>query len=258
MAENCETCGRVLDPERGHVAPVCDEGCAEEWQDAPEPEALKGWREALAFLDNPRQHTMDLITDKDLATRLLMALQYTGNAAGVTDDDGNLYVPWLRKYEDGGSALYDGANKALSALAPQVSECAEDNGEYTFGAATVDAKPYQIEGLAQAIHSAGNEYEVYSNPKHGDRFLDASIGSGLDCPYTAVMWFSWTGSADHSIETHIGAFKRSENGLTNPRHRYTVRRCIHIDITLAEAQSMAEGVHREINAARRLDLFGSK
>jgi hypothetical protein len=238
---------------------VCDEGCAEEWQNAPEPEAPTGWREALAFLDNPRQHTMDLITDKDLATRLLMALQYTGNAAGVTDDDGNLYVPWLRKYEEGGAALYDGADKALRALAPQVTECALDNGEYTFGATTVDAKPHQIEGLAQAIHSAGNDFEAYRN-FYGrvGRVLDASTGSGLDCPHTTVMWFSWTGSADHSIETHIGAFKRSENGLTNPRHRYTVRRCIHIDITLAEAQSMAEGVHREINAARRLDLFGSK
>ena len=91
-----------------------------------------GWREALAFLDKPSQHTMDLITDRELAARLLMALQATGNAAGVQDKNGRRVVPWLAQYRGAGARLYDGAGDALKAVAPQVAAEALNSCECTF------------------------------------------------------------------------------------------------------------------------------
>ena len=185
MEENCETCGRVLDPERGHVAPVCDEGCAEEWQNAPEPEAPTGWREALAFLDKPRQHTMDLITDRELAARLLMALQSTGNAAGVQDENGKLYVPWLSTYRGAGGRLYDGAGAALQAVAPQVAAEALNSCECTFPAREVldiDGSPVEsieIQGKRWR-DELGNTYHTSRVIVNEEEYLCGEITYGYD------------------------------------------------------------------------------
>ena len=183
--ETCETCGRVLDPERGHVAPVCDDECAAEQHEAPEPETPTDWREALAFLDKPRQHTMDLITDRELAARLLMALQSTGNAAGVQDENGTLYVPWLSEYRGDGDRLYGGAGDALKAIAPQVAAEALQNCECTFPVHEVldiDGDPVaSIEVQGQRWRDElGNTYHACRVIVNGEDYLLSEITYGYD------------------------------------------------------------------------------
>ena len=143
------------------------------------------WREALAFLDNPRQHTMDLITDRELAARLLMALQYTGNAAGVRDENGSLYVPWLSEYRGAGARLYEGANNALQAVAPQVAAGALNSGECTFPVREVldlDGNPvHSIEVQGKRWRDKlGNTYHACRVIVNGEECLRSEIAYGYD------------------------------------------------------------------------------
>tara|TARA_R100000426_G_C4790898_1_gene98547 strand:+ start:142 stop:783 length:642 start_codon:yes stop_codon:yes gene_type:complete len=142
-----------------------------------------GWREALAFLDKPRQHTMDLITDRELAARLLLALQSTGNAAGVRDENGNLYVPWLTEYRGAGGRLYDGAGDALKAVAPQVAAEALNSCECTFPVHEVltchgdPVRSIEIQGQRWR-DELGNTYHTSRVIVNGEEYLHSGIEYG--------------------------------------------------------------------------------
>jgi len=85
------------------------------------------WRDQLAFLDNPTQGA-DIIRDRELIVRLLLAVMWTGNAY-----DSDTRPEWAQDWREG-ARLYDHASAALKVLGAQgISSAICENGEYTFG-----------------------------------------------------------------------------------------------------------------------------
>ena len=88
------------------------------------------WRDQLAFLDNPTQHPQDVIKDRELVVRLLLALKWTGNSY-----DSDTAATWMKHagYRKG-QRLYDAATEGLKCMgAEYIAEAMCVNGEYTFG-----------------------------------------------------------------------------------------------------------------------------
>tara|TARA_R100001129_G_C5292527_1_gene240080 strand:+ start:696 stop:1280 length:585 start_codon:yes stop_codon:yes gene_type:complete len=88
------------------------------------------WRDQLAFLDNLTQHPQDVIKDRELVVRLLLALKWTGNSY-----DSDTAATWMKHagYRKG-QRLYDAATEGLKCMgAEYIAEAMCVSGEYTFG-----------------------------------------------------------------------------------------------------------------------------
>ena len=140
------------------------------------------WRESLAFLDDPTQGSDSIIVDKVLATRLLLALRWTGNAGGTRhegDEGEPLRVPWLPTYDnDTAHALYDGASKALKALAPHVDDITCGFNEYTFDAPELGR--LTLRSLTGEINELTNDF--LEPEEDGTQWLEVAVSSGSKCP----------------------------------------------------------------------------
>jgi len=215
------------------------------------------WREALAFLDDPTQGPESIIIDKVLATRLLLALRWTGNAAGTRhelDEDKPLRVPWLPTYDnDTAHALYDGASKALKALAPHVDAATCGGNEHTFDAPALGR--LTLCSLTGELNELANDF--LEPEEDGTQWLEVAVSSGSNCPQVGCVYVTWDGGPIRGWNGGVTVTPAPFEGYS-PRteDRYVARRFITAGMRYATIEAMALGIVEELNEQRRIDLTG--
>lgn len=215
------------------------------------------WRESLAFLDDPTQSPDSIIVDKVLASRLLLALRWTGNAGGTRhegEEGEPLRVPWLPTYDnDTAHALYDGASKALKALAPHVDAATCGGGEYTFDAPALGR--LTLCSLTGEINDLANDF--LEPEKDGTKWLEVAASSGSKCPEVGCIYVTWDGGPARGYSGGVTVTPAPFEGYS-PRteDRYVTRRIITAGMRYATIEAMALGIIEELNEQRQIDLTG--
>ncbi len=215
------------------------------------------WRESLAFLDDPTQGYDNIITDKVLAARLLLALRCTGNAGGTRhegEEGEPLRVPWLPTYDkDTAHALYDGASKALKALAPHVHDISGNDGEYTFDAPALGR--LTLCNLIAEINELANDF--LETEEDGTQWLEVAVSSGSKCPQVGCVYVTWDGGAGRGWRGAVNVTPAPFEGYSpSTEARYVAQRFITAGMRYATVEAMALGIVEELNEQRQIDLTG--
>ena len=124
------------------------------------------WRDQLAFLDNPTQYPQNVIKDRELVVRLLLALKWTGNSY-----DSDTAAVWMKHagYQKG-QRLDDGATEGLESLdAEYITDAMCQNGEYTFGF----VRPFE---------------------KRAKKLIELALEDAIDCDDFSYVNIYWDGA----------------------------------------------------------------